>query len=91
MPDQLQDAPDLARAVDRESWRARQLFEAGKTDEALEVLESVLHDVPEHTDAHRVRQDILRRRGRMGLLLWESERRLTKQPNSGERVIRTTI
>lgn len=82
VPERLVEAPDLEREADRESWRARQLFEAGRPLEALEVLDVVLDEDPEHTDAHRVRQDILRRRGRMGLLLWEAEQRLEASPES---------
>jgi tetratricopeptide (TPR) repeat protein len=60
---------------------ARRLLEEGQPRQALELVNSVLGGFGEHVDAQRLRQDILRRRGRLGLLLRESEEDLQKQPD----------
>ena len=78
--ERLSGVPGVESAADRGAWEARRLFEAGQHREARSLVEEVLGEAPEHVDAHRVRQDILRGRGRMGLLLSESERRLELAP-----------
>lgn len=84
LPTTLSDVPGHDVGLDRRSWQARRLYEAGRPREALEVLDGVLQDAPEHVDAHRVRQDILRDRGRLSLLWWEAEQRLAEEPDAAE-------
>jgi hypothetical protein len=55
-------------AGDQAAMRARLLIDRGEPREALALLEQVLAEVPEHVDARRLRQDVLRERGRRGLL-----------------------
>ncbi|MEM7200856.1 MAG: hypothetical protein AAF628_11350 [Planctomycetota bacterium] len=78
-PGALDEMPG-ASVLDRSCWDARQLLDAGRQAEALELVQHVLQRQPGHVDAQRVRQDILRERGRLGLLLWEAERRLEAAP-----------
>ena len=87
IPRTLDDVPGHDVGLDRRSWRARRLYEAGRAREALEVLDGVLREAPGYVDAHRVRQDILRERGRMGLLLWEAEQRLELQPGAASQYL----
>ncbi len=61
---------------------AREHFDRGDVAEAMRVADSVLTEDGDHVVAHRLRQDILRERGRKGLLLREAEERLLAQPDS---------
>lgn len=80
----VESVPDAHDPLDIGTWRARQLFEAGQERDALALVEDVLQRAPGHMDGQRVRQDILRRRGRMGRLLWESEQRLAAEAESAD-------
>lgn len=72
------DAP-----ADRLSWSARQAVERGEPEKALLQLDSILAEQPRHVDAHRLRQDLLRQRGRRGRLLIEASKRVHDRPNDG--------
>ncbi|MCR9248227.1 MAG: hypothetical protein NXI31_24620 [bacterium] len=76
-PGRFEGLPWTAAPVDRTVMHARRLGERGDDDAALELLADVLRRAPRHVDANRVRQDILRRRGRRGLLIHELEAMLT--------------
>ena len=73
-------APGGTEDADQAVLTARRLLDAGQPRQALELVDSVLEGFAAHVDAQRLRQDILRRRGRLGLLLWESEEALQQQP-----------
>lgn len=60
---------------------ARQMVERGEVPAALQQLESVLSLQPENVDGRRLRQDLLRGRGRVGLLRAESEALLKQRPD----------
>lgn len=72
------DAP-----ADRLSWSARQAVERGEPEQALLQLDSILAERPRHVDAHRLRQDLLRERGRRGRLLIEASKRVHDRPKDG--------
>jgi len=72
----------LGDDLDQRTCRARKLSEGGEMLTALEIIDGVLSDEPNYIDAHRVRQDVFRRRGRVGRLLWEGEQRLMEDPDS---------
>lgn len=61
---------------------ARDRYERGEPREALRVAEAVLAEDATQVLAHRLRQDILRERGRRGLLLREADERLAVDPGS---------
>lgn len=61
---------------------ARQLVVRSQPTKALALLESILGEHPGHVDAERIRQDILRARGRFGLVLREAEDRLAGDPSA---------
>jgi tetratricopeptide (TPR) repeat protein len=82
-PATLIDLPWSESPADRAALAARGLFERGQQKQALEMLEGVLAEHPRHADACRLRQDILRERGRRGLLWYEAEQALEKDPNDG--------
>jgi len=82
-PATLIDLPWSESPADRASLAARGLFERGQQKQALDMLEGVLAEHPRHADACRLRQDILRDRGRRGLLWYEAEQALEKDPNDG--------
>ena len=68
----------------RAMLEARGLHDRGESHAALAAVERVLVVEPQNVDAHRLRQDILRDRGRLGLLFVEAERRVAADPASGE-------
>lgn len=72
------DAP-----ADRLSWSARQSVERGEPEDALMRLASILATEPRHVDAHRLRQDLLRQRGRKGRLLIEAHKAVYDRPADG--------
>lgn len=69
--------------ADRLTWSARQMIERGDVLKGLELVEQVLDQQPRHVDAHRLRQDVLRQRGRRGLLLHEARRAVAERPRDG--------
>lgn len=70
-PAAFQDLPWQDRPADLEVMRARAAAEQGETRLGLSVVETVLQREPCHVDALRLRQDLLRERGRRGLLAAE--------------------
>lgn len=81
VPDELRQLPWSDAPADQNVLRARALVDRGEDREALALVESVLAVEPRHVDGNRVRQDILRRRGRRGLLLAELESWLRADPD----------
>lgn len=79
-PEQVVGMPWSEAASDQAAMRARLLIDRGELREALALLEQVLAEVPEHVDARRLRQDVLRDRGRRGLLVAEAERAVLGAP-----------
>ncbi|MCK5944865.1 MAG: hypothetical protein KAI24_22950, partial [Planctomycetes bacterium] len=69
--------------ADRLAWTARQAVERGQSKQALVTAETILLQQPHHVDAHRLRQDVMRQRGRRGRLLAEARKRVTERPDDG--------
>ena len=67
--------------VERHVLRARDLHERGDGRAAAALLAEILAKHPRHTEARRLRQDVLRERGRRGLLLAELEQALAAAPD----------
>ncbi len=80
-PGAVKDLPWRDGASDATVLTARILVEQGRPREALTMVEAVLSREPRHVDALRLRQDILRERGRRGLLLHEAEHAVAATPN----------
>lgn len=76
--------PWRSGGVDAEVLRARALVEQGEPRAALDLLADVLVREPRHVDARRLRQDVMRERGRRGLLWHEAERDLLAAPEDAE-------
>lgn len=77
----LVDLPWGEAPTDRVALRARDLIDRGEPRAALDLVEAVLEEDPGHTDARRLRQDVLRERGRRGLLQREVAAALAKHPD----------
>ena len=82
-PDRVSLLPWGKAPADRLSWSARQEVEQGDPEQALLQLASILAEQPDHVDAHRLRQDILRERGRRGRLMIEAAQRVHERPDDG--------
>lgn len=80
-PDRVDGMPWSDAAADQLAVRARLAIDRGEPREALALLEQVLAEVPGHVDARRLRQDVLRDRGRRGLLVAEAERAVAQHPD----------
>ncbi|MCA8949135.1 MAG: tetratricopeptide repeat protein, partial [Planctomycetes bacterium] len=80
-PDRLRDLPWTDAPADVRVLQARALVDRGEDKEALGLVEAVLATEPRHVDANRLRQDLLRERGRRGLAVAELERALARQPD----------
>lgn len=76
-PGRLVDVPDTDQGLSA----ARQMLERGEVPAALEQVESVLSMQPANVDGLRLRQDLLRGRGRIALLRAESEALLKQRPD----------
>jgi hypothetical protein len=76
VPSDLDDLPWAGGAGDVAVLEARRAADLGDHGRAFELLDGVIEAHPRHVDAHRVRQDLLRERGRLGLVLREAEQRL---------------
>lgn len=68
--------PWSAAPADQAVLRARALVDSGAVVEGLRLVEEVLTSAPDHPDALRLRQDVLRERGRRGRLWVEAEARV---------------
>jgi hypothetical protein len=77
----ITDLPWGTDAVDQQVLSARQLVEQGRPRAALDTLEAVLAAAPHHVDALRLRQDVLRERGRRGRLQYEADQALAADPD----------
>ncbi len=82
-PAQVTGLPWGAQPEDRLSWSARQDVERGKPERALVQVATILSKKPRHVDANRLRQDLLRERGRRGRLLIEAKQRVHDWPDDG--------
>lgn len=82
-PDSVHELPWGDRPADQATLRARALAERGDARAALRELEAVLAHEPLHIDARRLRQDLLRERGRRGLLWREAQQELLARPDDG--------
>ncbi|MCU0865232.1 MAG: hypothetical protein MUC36_15715 [Planctomycetes bacterium] len=80
-PERVGELPWGEAAADRVALTARDLIERGEPKAALRELEAVLAEQPFHVDARRLRQDVLRERGRRGRLLHEAEQELLRAPD----------
>ena len=72
-PSSFESLPWTEAPADVAVLQARREMERGRGKVALDQVEAVLRDEPRHTDALRLRQDILGERGRRGLLRVEAE------------------
>jgi len=81
-PEALVGVPDSDDEIGRMLQFARDSFDRGDACEAVRVAESVLAEDEANIHAHRLRQDVLRERGRRGLLLHEAQQRLRREPDS---------
>lgn len=75
-PSAFSALPWSAAAADQAILRARAAADRGAVPEALVQVEAVLAESPDHVDALRLRQDLLRERGRRGRLWVEAEARV---------------
>ncbi|HEB53342.1 MAG TPA: hypothetical protein ENI87_08825, partial [bacterium] len=82
-PASVGNLPWGERPADRLCLSARQAVERGEPERALVQIATVLDREPDHVDANRLRQDVLRTRGRRGLLLTEARRRVRQRPADG--------
>ena len=82
LPAGLDAIPGVGDPGGPELREGRAHYERGSLDEALDAANRVLAEAPDHVDAHRLRQDVMRRRGRVGLLFAEAEARLQHDPQS---------
>jgi tetratricopeptide (TPR) repeat protein len=80
VPTEFKDLPWGEDAIGRSLVVARQLHERGRSRDALAPILQVLSEQPGNVDAQRLRQDILRSRGRTGLLRAEVAGRLERDP-----------
>ncbi len=80
-PSHFVDAPTGQSSIDRSVREARRLRERGDARAALVAVEAALEQDSDHIDGNRLRQDLLRQRGRLGLLLCESKQRLAARPD----------
>lgn len=82
-PATLRDLPWGDSPADRTLLQAREAMERGEPRAALTLVGEVLAARPHDVDARRLRQDLLRQRGRTGLLLAESDEALQRHPDDG--------
>ncbi len=80
LPTELVAVPGDATEADRAVAFARTRLEHADAAGALQAVTTALELAPEHTDAHRLRQDLLRERGRRGILAVEAAARLEARP-----------
>jgi len=73
VPDAFAELPWSRSAPDQAILAARRAIERGEVLAGLQQVEAVLAAEPLHVDAHRLRQDTLRDRGRRGLLECEAQ------------------
>lgn len=81
-PARVHGLPSDLDSVDRIVREARDLHERGEGRKALDRLAGALGDGPMPIDAARLRQDVMRERGRRGSLLQEAEQRRRRDPDA---------
>ncbi|MEE2887682.1 MAG: hypothetical protein VX951_09670, partial [Planctomycetota bacterium] len=81
LPSTFHQTPDSGDAV-AALRAARGQVERQRPKLALGMVEKILSENPDYVDAQRVRQDILRERGRLGLVLREAEDRLARDQSA---------
>jgi Tfp pilus assembly protein PilF len=79
-PSQVRDLPWSDTPADRVAYAAREDIERGDPRAAIVKLDEVLAKEPNHVDARRLRQDVLRERGRRGLLFTEASDAVARNP-----------
>ncbi len=79
-PAAVEGLPGRDSPADRLAAGARDLIDRGRQRAALTQIEQILADEPQHVDARRLRQDLLRERGRRGLVWYEAERAVEAAP-----------
>lgn len=86
MPEDLTGLPDAAARLASPDpvAEARERIDLGDEQGALVLLDAHLSQAPRDIDAIRVRQDLLRGRGRVGLVFVEAERRLVEWGENAE-------
>ena len=82
LPARLNSLPGADESLFDRLQKAREAVLKDETAAALQLVEEILEKNPRHVNSHRLRQDILRRRGRIGLVLSEAEKRLANRPGS---------
>lgn len=82
-PTEVSGLPWSAAPADRSAWRVRQAVERGEPDQALKQVHELLAREPDHVDGQRLRQDLMRTRGRRGLLLLEAREAVRERPQDG--------
>ncbi|MFO1051722.1 MAG: hypothetical protein U1F36_05875 [Planctomycetota bacterium] len=76
LPELYSGVPRVDREIDALVAKARALSESGDDAAALEVVDRAIAGDEHQIDGQRLRQDILRRRGRLGLVLHEADQRI---------------
>ncbi len=84
VPARLTDVPWPDSEVDEGVEGARQLADLGQVRAALTSAEFLVTANPRHVDAQRLRQDLLRSRGRLGRVLWEADQRIAEWDDAAE-------
>ena len=84
VPGSFAELPWRGTENDAAVLAARALVEHGEGKQALAMVEAVLQKEPRHVDAQRLRQDVMRERGRRGRLWWEAETAVAKAPDDPE-------
>ena len=82
-PPRVYGMPGIEQASDRLLQAARECRDRGQVRAALQHIESVLVESPNHVDALRQRQDLLRERGRTGVVMRQAEDALAARPDDG--------
>lgn len=82
-PERVVDLPWGESPAGRIAWAARQAIERGDEVRGLEQVEALLAQRPADVDARRLRQDVLRARGRRGVLLREARDAVAERPEDG--------
>ncbi|MBL8730093.1 MAG: hypothetical protein JNM25_16845 [Planctomycetes bacterium] len=75
------DLPWGPGEADQQVLAARRLVEQGQPRPALDLVAAVLAAAPRHVDALRLRQDVMRERGRRGRLQYEVDQALAADPD----------
>ena len=83
-PGRFVGVPTSTDEADAIAEHARELVARGEDRAALVKVEAALALAPRHVDAHRLRQDVLRRRGRIAKVLTEADERLLEWGGSAD-------